>query len=109
MKAAPNFPCNKCKGTGERFGGRCFTCKGRGGWSTSPEARAKAAKVALARRIRESQMLNRSNPALFFAVIRHADMSPLLANMRAADERGQLWTYNQRKAAQQLLDGQGLS
>ncbi|SEN87636.1 hypothetical protein SAMN04489859_102042 [Paracoccus alcaliphilus] len=106
---APKFLCDRCDGTGERFDRRCHTCKGRGGWSTSPEARAKAAKAAKVRRIRAAQEQNRSNPGLYMAVVRNSAQSDFLKSLRTADARGEAWTTFQRNAARQIIDAKGLA
>lgn len=99
------FPCEKCSGTGERFGGKCYACKGRGGFSKSPEARAKSRDRYRARKIAEARVENQGNPALYLGVIRNSDKSQFLFSLRAADVRGEVWTPDQKATARAILDG----
>lgn len=104
MTEHPKFICEKCAGTGQVKWGKCFTCKGKGGWKTSPEQRAKTASRRRAVRAHENRQQNRNNPFVYAAVIRHAHLNGFLRVMKSLDEQGVAWTYDQIACARQILD-----
>lgn len=104
LPTALPFTCTKCGGSGQfRTYGRCSECKGKGGFRSSPEARAKASERAKVRRIHAARAQNQDPPALYLAVIRHADKHHLLRSMRMADQEGTAWTFDQRRTAKDIL------
>lgn len=107
------FTCTKCGGSGQfRSYGRCGECKGKGGFRTSPEARAKAKDAAKVRRIRDARAENQIDAGLYLSVIRLSGRSAFLASLRRLDVIGSVWTPTQKVTARATiaaLDGQGWS
>ena len=109
LDALPNalpFTCTKCGGIGQfRTYGRCGECRGKGGFASSPEARAKAKDRAKARAIRAARTENQSNPGLYLGVIQNQPENSFLASLKDDDLAGRVWTETQKQTARGVLDG----
>lgn len=107
MTSTPRYPCEKCKGSGTCFGGKCCACKGRGGFATSPEARKRKADRQKVRRIENARHHNQEMAGLsiYAEIIRNAQNNLILRAMRLADVRGRKWSTHEITIARGILAG----
>lgn len=98
------YDCENCAGTGETRWGRCFPCKGRGSFASSPERRAKVQRKRLTSRRAGAQQENR-NKAIYLGVMNRAHHDPLFVQMRVDHDQGRQWTPAQITTAREKLRG----
>lgn len=99
------YECEKCCGAGVVRWGKCFSCNGRGYFSTSTEQR-EAAKLKRAEKtaIRQdgARQENHNRP-IFLAVMNQQRGNPLFIQMRHDHKSGREWTPAQLAAARAIL------
>ena len=98
------YVCDKCEGVGVVRWGKCFACKGRGFFATSPEQRTKRQLRRLTSRKAGAQSENR-NQSVYLGVMNRDRNDPLFMQMRVDHEAGRLWTPAQIVTARQKLLG----
>lgn len=99
------YICDKCEGTGLVRWGKCFACRGRGDFASSPEQRAaakqkRAEKTAL--RHAGAQQENR-NRSVYLAVMNIERGDALFMQMRLDHGAGREWTPAQLASAREKL------
>lgn len=99
------YVCDKCEGNGVVRWGKCFACKGRGFFETSPEQRTKRQLRRLTSRKAGAQSENR-NQSVYLGVMNRDRNDPLFMQMRVDHEAGRLWTPAQIVTARQKLRGE---
>ena len=102
------YTCDKCEGTGLVRWGKCFSCRGRGFFATSPEQRekAKASHADSTARLRDGAQQENQNRAIFLGVMNRQRNDPLFMQMRVDHEAGREWTPAQIVTAREKLRGE---
>ena len=91
----PAFICEKCQGTGVAWGGKCYTCRGNGGWSKSPQQREAARLATKKKREREAQRDNIASKVFSMASQLEESGHPTARGMMEMHRAGKRWTPHQ--------------
>jgi hypothetical protein len=98
------FPCDACKGTGQRSWGHCKSCGGRGGFKSSPEQREATRQRRLALKHNGARAEN-MNQSVFIGVMNSTHDDALFIQMRVDHRQGRQWTPAQITTAREKLRG----
>lgn len=89
------FLCAKCSGTGIAHGGKCYTCRGQGGWSKSPQQREAARLATKQKRERDAQRANLESKVYAIVDQLDRDSNATARGMMEMHRAGKQWTANQ--------------
>ncbi len=110
-KKQERFPCPSCNGTGKYLGARvhqekthCFSCKGKGYFTTSPKARKQAAAKRLDKKLAARKAFTETHKDLIRWVADNVSWNNFAASLDRQLQENKLWSDNQVAAAQRMMD-----
>lgn len=99
------FTCERCNGSGQAFGKKCYTCRGAGGWAKSPEQREYDRKAQKAKRDRDAQSKNLNSKVYSIAKLYAEQGNPVARDLMQRHAAGMVWTPNQIYSIRAIRNG----
>lgn len=99
------FTCERCNGSGQAFGKKCYNCRGAGGWAKSPEQREYDRKAQKAKRDRDAQSKNLNSDVYSIAKMYADQGNPVAMDLMQRHRAGMAWTANQIYTIRALRNG----